>query len=112
MPEETLAPKPTGKPPELVSLTGLLFPWLEYAPALLRMPGSPHLYLPCFHTPEKLRALMDRAGTHFSSIKQIEDGPMFLSSFPRTDGTSQIKIIIDPYYTEEDRVRYIEIKLD
>jgi hypothetical protein len=55
---------------------------------------------------------MDRAGTHFSSIKQIENGPEFLSSFPRTDGTSQIKIIIDPYYTEAGRVRYVEIKLD
>ena len=71
---DDIAPKPTGKPLAPVSVTGTLFPWDGAQPVFLSMPGSPSLYLPCFTTEEKLRAVMRRAGVEFVSIKHIDDG--------------------------------------
>lgn len=108
------APRPTGKPLEEVTLSGKLFPWdlIAHAPVFLSMPASPHLYLACFSAAEKLEGVLSRARVSWDSVKRIEDGQEFLESMPRQCGGQEIKIIIDPYFTPEGRVRFTEIKWD
>jgi len=104
--DEVFAPRRTDKPPEDVTLTGKLFPWKNNQPVFLRVPKSPYYYLPCFSTEEKLRDVLKRAGVEFASIKQIQDGPEFLT----TEFPPLTKIIIDPYFTAEGRVRWVELQ--
>ncbi len=99
-------PNRTGRPPTNIVLTGKLLPWEQGKPALMKLVGSPHIYLPCFSTEEKLREMMGRAEIPFEKIKQIDDGDEFSDSVPR-----YIKIIVDPYFLGEDgRVRYLEVQ--
>lgn len=100
------APKPTGKPAAPVSLTGTLIPWSsEDQPVLLNMPGSRHFYLPCFTTEDRLREMMGRAGISFQKIKQVDDGPEFLTSV-----SPSARVIVDPHLLENGRVRFLEIQ--
>ena len=105
-------PKPTGKAPEEVDLTGMLLPWEDGQPAMLGAPGSLLLYVPCFSTEEKLRALMERADVPFSSIKTINDGIEFLSDIRSSDGTENVRVVLDPYYLPNGRVRWTEVQED
>jgi hypothetical protein len=88
-----------------VTLTGQIFAWKDGQPVFLQMPGSPSRYLPCFKTEKDLRALYARLGLPFTSIKLIEDGPEFLTSFYGTD----VIAICDVRYTEEGRVRFVQV---
>lgn len=63
-------------------ISGCLIPWKDGQPALFHMVGSASTYLACFTTPELLRACFASIGKTFDSIKQIDDGPEFLSSIP------------------------------
>jgi hypothetical protein len=99
------APKPTGNVHE-VTLTGKLFPWDNHMnqPVLLAMPGSEFNYLPLFSTVDALRELMERANVPFDKIKHVDDGPEFMSSIPL-----HIKLICDPYFLDNGRVRFTEV---
>ena len=98
-------PKPTGKPPESINLTGKVFAWRNEQPVLMNVTDSPHLYVACFSTVEQLQSLYERANISYDSIKSITDGDEFLDSFEDTD----IKIILNPHYTETGRIRYTQI---
>ena len=92
------APKPTGKPPQAVTLTGMLFAWrmtgvVHGEPVLLAMPGSPAFYLPCFAEEGALRAFMARAGLAFDRIKRIDDGDVFLDDLPRELGGHELVLV-------------------
>ena len=76
-------------------------------PVLLGIPGSPHLYLACFSTPEKLQGTMELAGIAFDKIKQVEEGYDFFTSIPR-----DVKIILDPYFLPNGRIRFTELMFD
>lgn len=106
-PESQDAPKRTGTPARVIELTGCLMPWddLKEQPAMLQTPGSPFFYVPVFSEPEKLAAFMGRTGVAFHRIKQITDGPDFMTSF-----SNEIKVMHDPYFTDQGRVRWAEIQ--
>ena len=105
----TEGPKPTGKPPEELTLTGSLIAYIkgDDEPILLAMPGSSFEYLPVFTTHEKLLAVITRVIDTSAVIhtKLITDGPDFLDSIP-----SDIKVIVDPYFLPNGRVRFVEVQ--
>ena len=109
---DVFKPRPVNNVAKYVSLTGMLFPWNGQAPVMLNMPMSDFLYLPCFSTEKKLEGCLERAGISWRSIKHIDDGREFVESVPRTDGVQEIKIILDPYWTEKGTVRFTEVKWD
>jgi hypothetical protein len=97
-------PKPTGRTLEL-EITGCVFPWEDGHPTYLQVPGSDLLYLPLFSYPDKIPDFMARAQIPYKELKQVMDGRDFASSFPRN-----IKLMVDPYFTAEGRVRWSEVR--
>jgi len=106
------APRPTGKAPEAVTLTGKLFPWDGRQPVLLRMPGSPLLYLPLFSTEGQLHEVMQRAQVDYRSIKHVDDGDVFLHSLygDNPGALETLAVILDPYFLPNGRVRFIQVQ--
>jgi hypothetical protein len=102
------APMPTGLTQD-VSLTGLLFPWTGDFPVMLAMPGSDYSYLPVFTVEEKLLDFMFRAGVAYMSIKKIEDGPEFLQSIYENPAMWTVRVILDPYYLSNRRIRFLQV---
>ncbi len=108
--ERSAAPPRLVNPfPKTLDLTGKLFPWDGVQPVLLSMPGSPSLYLPCFSSAAHLRDCMATAGIGYAGIKEIQDGPEFLSSF-ELEHRRTMKIIVDPYFLPNGRVRFSEVR--
>lgn len=112
-------PKRTGKPLEAFSLdtlTGKLFPWDQkrQQPVLLNMPGSPYNYIALFSTKQKLDQMMQDAEVPFDGIKRIDDGVEFVQGLTESgpEAAASLKIILDPYFTEQGRVRFTELLLD
>ena len=47
----------------------------------------------------------------YASIKHIVDGPVFLRGiFMESPGGGDIKVIIDPHFTSDNRVRFKELR--
>ena len=96
-------------------MTGMLFAWdkTRVQPVILSMPGSPHGYIPLFHSVHLLEEAMTRVGASFDSIKQVENGEEFYASLrenaPNEHG-GQIKVIQDLIFLPDGRVRFIETK--
>lgn len=110
-------PKRTDKPPQGYSfdyLTGKLFPWNKSTeqPVLINMPGSPYFYLPLFSSKEKLEGMLAAGRIPFDSIKHIDDGREFLTSLTESPGWTETKVILDPYFLENGRVRFTELMLN
>ena len=101
-------PHPIGTGSKSIDLTGALFPWEGEQPVFMRMPGSSYLYLPCFTEVDKLRLIMARIGVFSYSVKQIEDGPDFLTSFD-VPGAEDIRVILDPHFLEDGKVRFTQV---
>ena len=97
-----------GTPEKEVTLTGTLFPWDGDQPHYLMMPGSDYRYLPCFTSADKLREVMDRVGVSNYTIKQVEDGPDFLTSFDVLEAAN-VRVILDPYFVAGGRVRFTQV---
>jgi hypothetical protein len=94
--------------PKNIDLTAKLFPWEAGQPVLLSMPLSDFFYFPCFSSKELLEDTMKRAGVSYASIKMIEDGREFLTTF--TDEHKRVtKLIVDPYFMPNGRIRFIEV---
>lgn len=113
MTDEEKAPCATGRLPEAIELTGKLIPWYGMKahrtgqPALLSMPGSPSLYLPCFSTEEKLRIFLAEAKVPFESIKMIENGVEFLDGI--RESPEPVEVILDPYFLPNGHVRFMQV---
>jgi hypothetical protein len=101
-----LAPKRTGKPVEVIELSGCLFPWDTETdqPVLVHMVGSGAFYLPVFSTEEKLRGMMKKLGP-FGKIKMIQDGREFLDSVPL-----DVIVIKDAWHTLTGTVRFTQVQ--
>jgi len=113
MVDSELPPRPTGHPPEEVTLTGKVFPWEDGCPVFLRIAGSPFRWLPCFSDASKLRGFLEQCGVSHERIKVIDDHRGFIESFPRkrSDGM-EIRLMIDPHRTEEGKIRYLQVLFD
>jgi len=97
-----------GTTEKTVNLTGTVFPWDGTQPHFFMMPGSNYQYLPCFTDVDKLRDMMDRLHIQRYTIKQVEDGPDFLTSFD-VPGAEHIKVVLDPHFIEGGRVRFTQV---
>lgn len=109
MTDEIEGPKPTGRLPQDVTLTGALLPMHGDEPILLEMPGSPYLYLAVFSTTEKLACACADWPTVYGDVDRIvvvTDAHDFIES------TSQLlTVILDPWLNPENgRCRFLQIK--
>jgi len=103
-----VTPSRTEAPSKPIELTNALFPWNGTTPHFLRMPDSEYLYLPCFTKVELLKEMMTRVGITDYTVKQITDGAEFMSSFS-DQGSKDIRVILDPHFIEEGRVRFQQV---
>lgn len=103
---DVVGPVATGKPAEEVTLTDCLIPYMFEQPVLLSLPGSDSFYLPVFTDVDALRTVMRRAAIGFVAIKKIDDGLEFMASLR---GHHDILVAMDPWFTEEGRVRFLQI---
>ena len=99
-------PQPTGRQPNLVTLTGAVFPWTGTEPVFLKLPGSPELYLPCFSSVEKLQETLEDGDIEWETIKLIQDEATFLASIYERPG---VRVILDLHRTQEGNVRFTEV---
>lgn len=108
--EEPFAPRSLGKQTD-VSLTGTVFPWDPSTdqPLLLNMALTNARYLVCFSSSDALKAMMERLEITGYTIKQIDDGPVFLSELPATYGGDPLHVILDPYFTPQNTIRFKQV---
>jgi hypothetical protein len=111
--DSEMPPKRTGCPPVEIDLTGQVFPWEGDCPVYFRMAESPYLWLPIFSDASRLRGFLQQVGVSHERIKVIDDDRVFLDSFPRKNSAGdEIRFMLDPYLTEDGKVRYLEVLLD
>lgn len=101
----------TNAPPRRVSnkvlhldLTGAIFLWREEAPVLTQLQRGGDLYLPLFSLKSNLDRFLKDYPIPYDRIKQVSDGPEFLSSIP-----PGIKVMLDPHKHENGRMRFREV---
>ena len=92
-----------------LNLTGVVFPWNDNRPVGIMIEDVEFVAL--YTTVEKLKDSIELMGVKEYSIKQVQDGPEFLSSF---EGTG-LRIALDPYlHIHEEHgpvTRFMEVKL-
>jgi hypothetical protein len=106
MGDDGAPPKPTGRPAESVSLTGMLLMWKSVQPVLLRVAGLEGNCIPLFTTPDKLRDASRELGLHYESIKQVDDGRQFLDDMR----AQNVRIIVDPHIATNGKLRYLDVR--
>lgn len=105
-------PRSIGEPRDIHhrELEGYLFPWCDEHPVLLNVIGSPDLYLPIFSTLGSFKTKMAFIGAEYQSIKRIDDVGEFLDSLPFMFPSGEcLRVIVDPYRTEEGMIRFTEL---
>lgn len=102
-------PRPVSDTARDICITNHVFAWHDDLPGLVIVPGSPDLFLPVFSTAGKLTAWLTRTNVPFESIKQIDDQYEFLDSLPYYVNDVRLRIIVDPYVTDQGTMRYTEI---
>jgi len=103
-----VAPHLVNPLPKNVVLTGGLIPWHDDQPVLLRMPLSDLDYFPVFSSKELLEDTLGKAGIPFTSIKQVENGPEFLTTFTE-EHRRTMKLIFDPFFMSTGRIRFTQV---
>lgn len=108
-------PRYTGRRVPSINLNGYLVPFYEdNQPMMIRVPGSIHVYIVCFSTPEKLEDA--KKFIEPERVKQITDFVGFLQGLPVNqtldESGAQLKIMVDPWVTPEGKTRYLEILFD
>ena len=99
------SPKPTGRPPQSITLTGTVFPWDGTGPVFLRMPGSDQVYLPCFADAGSLESVLGHYGVCYESIKRIDNEHDFLVSVTHPG----VAVILNPRLTDTGRLRFLQV---
>jgi hypothetical protein len=97
-------PRPTGRYSEL-DLRGYVLPWFEGQPSRIGLTGMGDA-LPIFSTQAAFeRAIDEGMPIPYEKLKQIDDGPEFLSSVP-----GWLPVVVDLHYSERGTVLFKEIK--
>lgn len=112
--DELFAPRPTGKPPEEMSFTGLLLARdaQNDRPVLVGLTATTNLYLPCFQNKDDLDAVMEKVLKKQYTIKEIADGKRFLAVLPRELDGRKIKIVTNLRFMPNGSVRFTEVRWD
>jgi hypothetical protein len=110
---EYFDPRPTGKPPEEVTLVGKMIPMDEIEqPIFLRIGDGADYFMPLFSSSEGLSEFMDELSIPVSNVKRIYDGAEFLSGLPVAYRGARLRVILDPRFTPEKTIRFLELQLD
>lgn len=95
-------PRQVGRAPIELDLHGMLLPWKGEQPVALQILGG-NVAVPLFTTPEKLEATLGAFGIPYERIREIDDSEGFIASMP-----PEVEIIVDPWKTEDGKVRYLQ----
>ncbi len=108
--DEHEPPRPTGKPPRQICLTGSLLAFgPDDQPIFVRMFGSEDLFLPIFSTNERLVSMLEKLGVPWAKISSIDDEDVFLSSLPiLLSETILLRVIVDPHF-EGKKILFTEV---
>jgi hypothetical protein len=110
---ESFGPRPTGKPPEEVTLVGKMIPMDEIdQPIFLRIGKGEDYFMPLFSSSEGLSAFMADVLIRVSNVRRIYDGAEFLSGLPVAYRGARLRVILDPRFTPEKTIRFLELQLD
>jgi hypothetical protein len=100
-------PRRTEKPPESASFDGVLIPCdNDRLPLVFAEPSSQDIYLACFTTAKKLKETLEKGRFSYKKVVQVKDGHDLAKSVPHYLKSRRIKIILDPYYTKEGKMRF------
>lgn len=103
-------PKQVGGPNK-ITLQRVIVPGDEVTGGLvtIRVPGSAYSYLPCFTSVEKLRKFEEKIPLKYTTLKEVNETnwEMF---FEDIEAAGIVKIMLDPYFVTEGKVRWTEIK--
>lgn len=96
-----------------VNITGYFMPThARNTPVLLGMPGTDDLFVVVFSTEEKLAALMAAFDIAYARIAIVTNGRELLDEIEERNRTGdrpyRVRLAVDPYKTEEGRVRFTE----
>ena len=96
-----------------LQLTGYFMPLAEPGmPVLLGMPGTDDLFMFVFETEENLVKVMKSIDVTYAGVVVVWSGPELLASIAETNATGdrpyRIRIAVNPYKTEDGRVRFLE----
>ena len=96
-----------------LQLTGHFMPLAAPGtPVLFGMPGTDDLFLFVFETEEKLVEVMKSVDVAYEKVVVVWSGPELLASIAETNATGdrpyRIRIAVNPYKTEDGRVRFLE----
>lgn len=102
------APRPTGRPAQVVHLIGSFIPCeASGRPVLVQMPGSSQRYLPTFADEDQLRSVLGRAGVEFGMVQRVYHAGELLDSLPE-----DIAIAHNLRFTSEGKVRFLQVQRD
>lgn len=107
---ENVGIRPTGGE-RYLDITGYVFPWSDESPALLSLIDyGTDVFLVVYSTLEKLKSMMATLEMSYDSIKRIDNGNVFLESIPLhlPDG-KKLRIMVDPWVTDQKTTRFTEI---
>ncbi len=96
-PKKTIIPpRPTGKPPVVVHVTGYLSPGAGPGIAVLPFPNllSPNKYVFVFSSKEKLETFCQGYGFEYERIKQVTNHDEFLEDAEHLG----VRVAIDPHW--------------
>lgn len=87
---------------------GKFIPMLGGVPVLLRVPGVPVLWMPCFDTVGELRATLLRLTLEYDDI-YMGYGPRFLEALERVTGEEPVRVMLDPIIQPDGSVDFREL---
>lgn len=99
-----------GAEPRPIDIRNHLMATRQNSPIFLGMPGTSDLFLPVFSTVEKLTAWLALLSMRSDATKQIDHPGEFLASIPLYYDNKRVRVIVDPYFTQQGTVRYREIQ--
>ena len=105
-------PRRIGTPPHDIDINGYFMPCLDRQPILMSLDGTTDIFIPVFSSENKLRELMRISQSAFEGIVRITDPREFINSIQeaRRHG-EQIRVMVDPYITPEQKTRFSELLL-
>ncbi len=108
---ELFSPRPTSAGTiEIPTLDGMLVPWRAEGAVLLHMPACPDYFMTLFSTESCMREVLTKVGITFTSIKQVDDGDVFLDGLPLLHKARRLRLILDPRFVGTGRLRFTEIQ--
>ena len=96
-----------------LQITGYFMPLAEPGtPVLFGMPATDDLFIFVFETEEQLVEVMKSVDIAYEKVVVVWSGPELLASIAETNAAGdrpyRIRIAVNPYKTEDGRVRFLE----